>query len=149
MPSVHLDTNGPDWPLGFIDVTNPGTLVNIMVNIDAFLLAQGGVTNNPDSSASSAREYSYRCNQIMFIAQKPKQGGGTQLNSGNVYIMRAPAQIQTGGKGDTGSLYMPLTPGAIHTLAVPALDRNTLNPYRYFLDADNAGEGAFVTLIIG
>lgn len=148
MPSVQMDINGPDWPLGFIDVVSPGTPVNIMFNVDQSLVAQGSTTNNPDSGVEGKYEYSWRCNQIIFQGFKPKMGGGTQVNTGNVYVCRTPIS-GPGGKGDTGCIVFTITPGAIVTLAVPALSVNSLSAYRYFLDADNAGEGAFVTLIIG
>jgi hypothetical protein len=147
MPSVQLDTNGPDWPLGFIQVVTPRTPVNIMSLIDAYLIAQGTGTNNPSSGAT--REYSYRCNQIIFQGYKPKAGGGTQINSGNVYIVRAPTPGNPGSAADTGCITYTLTPGSIWTLAVPPSSMNSIDPYRYLLDADNAGDGAFPTLIIG
>jgi hypothetical protein len=80
---------------------------------------------------------------------KPKPGGGTQINTGNIYICRDPTIGNPNGKGDTGSIVFTLTPGGIWTLAPPAMNRNALDPYRYDLDVDVAGEGAFVTLIIG
>lgn len=143
MPSILKDFQGPDWPLGFVEVTAPGTPVGIMTNVDS-----GGVNDPSVATSATSAEYTQRANQIIFWAFKPKLGGGAQVNTGNVYVVRKPAS-GAGGKGDTGVIVAILTPGMVWTLGTAAVNRNVFSPYRYLIDADVAGEGAFVTLDIG
>jgi hypothetical protein len=83
----------------------------------------------------------------MFQAFKPGASHGTQVNTGNVYIVRKGVQ-GAGNRDDTGSIVKTLSPGETFFLASAALNRNVYSPYRYSLDADNANDGAFVTLIM-
>ena len=143
--SVHLDKQGPDWPLGFIKVVTPGTPVEVMSNIEA----TSPEPNEPETlSSGGGDEYTVRAQQICFQGFKPGATHGMQNNGGNVYIMRDGVGSGTGNRDDTGAMVFVLVPGATLFLASAPLNRNVFSPYRYSIDADNAGDGALVTLII-
>ena len=141
--SVQLDKYGPDWPLGFLNVTSPGTPVGFMSLVDP---NSYNAPENPTSTLSD--EYVSRAEEIMVQALKPGNGGhGTQNNTGNIYICRK-GNSGTGNRDDSGSIVATLAPGQTMFFSASPLNRNVWNPYRYYVDADNAGDGAFVTLIV-
>lgn len=131
--SVQLDRNGPDWPLGFVAVATPGTPVSIMTNI-----VNGGtwVTNS---------EYDIRMCQILFDAHKPNGSAGTVANTGNVYLVRVGVGAGLGNRTDYGSIIYTIPPGANSYFPLVAAVRNVYSPFRYYVDADNAGDGVQVT----
>lgn len=139
--SVMLDRIGPDWPLGFIKVVTPGAPVGIMSLVDA-----SGVNNPtaPTPGTTGANEYTVMFQQIQFQAFKPGASHGTQNNTGNIYVCRTGVQ-GAGNRDDPGAIIATLTPGQTWVLSSSAVDRNVFGPYRYFIDADNANDGAFVT----
>jgi hypothetical protein len=143
--SVQQDWNGPDWPLGFIDVATPGTPVGIMSLVDP---SSVNSPSSPTPGTADANEYTQRAQQIIFQAMKPGTTHGTQNNTGNVYIVRVAQGSGTGNRDDYGSIVKTLVPGETFILASAALNRNVFSPYRYRIDADNAGDGAFVTLLM-
>lgn len=144
--SVLQDRQGPDWPLGFIAVPVPGTPVAIMSVVDP------SSANKPETAAgpgpSTSDEYTTRCQQILFSAFKPGAAPPKLVNNtGNIYVVRkfvAPG----GGIGDTGIVVQTLTPGQTFVLASAPLNRDVFSPYRYFIDADTANDGAMVTLLV-
>jgi hypothetical protein len=139
--TIQKDISGPDWPLGFINVATPGTPINFMANVDP------NSVNSPGTPTSSiSYEYTVRAEEIMVQAFKPASHG-TQNNTGNIYIMRR-GVAGGGNRDDTGSIVATLTPGQTLFFTAAAVNVNVWNPYRYFIDADNSGDGAFVTLII-
>ena len=141
--SVQLDFQGPDWPLGFVAVATPGTPISFMFNVDP------ANTNSPNSPTSAtSQEYTVRAEEILVQAIRPGASHGMQLNIGNVYILRAPTAGASGNRDDPGSLVAMLLPGQTLFLTAAALNRNVWSPYRYYVDADNAGDGVIVTLII-
>jgi hypothetical protein len=146
MTTILQDRNGPDWPLGFIAVPTPGTPVPIMSNVDA---ANANAPQTltppvPNSATRPSNEYTATCQQIMFQGYKagaaPPAGA---MNTGLVYIVR-----KGGSKTDLGTIVKILAPGETFFLASAALNLNVLSPYRYEIDADNAADGALVTLIV-
>jgi hypothetical protein len=139
--SVQRDIHGPDFPLGFIGVTTPGTPVCIMSVVDP---------TNQWAPTNTAYPYTIRAQQIFFLPQKPGGGSlGTANNVGNVYIVRLPNGAGSGGRLDSGCVIMTLPPGGNpFFLGSAASVRNVFGPYRYYIDADNAGDGVFPTLII-
>lgn len=140
--SVHRDRQGPDWPLGFISVATPGTPVELMSLVDS------GDPNEPESATSATSdEYTVRAQQILFQAFKPG-AHGLVPNVGNIYIVRDGVGSGTGNRDDQGAIVAVLTPGQTFTLASAPLNRNVFSPYRYSIDADNAGDGALVTLVV-
>lgn len=141
--SVQQQRGGPDWPLGFLAVANNGTPVNIMNLVDP------NNNNHPNTpSNSNTAEYTPRCTEILFQGFKPGANNtGAVNNANNVYIL-VPAQGNgTGNKSDYGCFVQVLAPGASFSLNPPNPGYTQLNPYRYLLDADTNGDGAFVTLI--
>lgn len=152
-PSIQLDYDGPDWPLGFIKVLVPGTPVNIMFNVDPNSVnspnspqppfAVGGIVTPP----AGVYSYTVRCQQILFQALMPDVHG-TQPNIGNIYVVRKGVS-GTGNRDDLGSIVATLSPGGVWNLASAPLNNNVFSPYRYSIDADNANDGCFVTLFIG
>jgi hypothetical protein len=140
--SVQKDRQGPDWPLGAIAVATPSTPVGIMSLVDSTNV------NAPETATTtSSDEYSPLCQQIQFQGFKSNAGTGVVANTGNVYIMRKGVQ-GLGNRTDFGSLVAVLPPGQTLFIASSARNRDTFSPYRYFLDADNAGDGAIVTLYV-
>lgn len=144
--TVLKDRQGPDWPLGFIANVTPGTPVNIMSLVDPT-----GVNDpaSPTPGTPGADEYTPRCNQIVFQGVKPGASHGLQPNTGNVYIVRFAAKgAGSGNRDDPGVIVGMIFPGGSYELASAPLNRDTWSPYRYYIDADNSGDGALVTLII-
>ena len=142
--SVQKDFSGPDWPCGLIAVATAGTPVGIMSLVDS------ANVNDPATitpGTSGANEYTQRCNQIVFYGVKAGASHGLQPNTGNVYVMRKSVQ-GAGNRDDFGSCVAIIFPGQAYTLVPSALTRNGFSPYRYYIDADNNGDSALVTLII-
>jgi hypothetical protein len=149
--TVLRDRQGPDWPLGLIAVATPGTPVGIMSLVDAASsddpstptpTAPGPPSPAPGKNASN--EYTNTCQQIIFQGYKAGSGTVAAMNSGLVYIIRKGSAAAT----DTGTIVKILQPGETWVLASAATNLNVFSPYRYLLDADNAGDGALVTLLI-
>ena len=143
--SVMEDEYGPDWPLGMITVSSPGTPVGIMSLVDS------GSVNAPNTATTTGTtgeyEYSPSVQQIFFQAVKAGASHGTQNNTGNIYIVRKGVQ-GAGNRDDYGAMVFSLSPGASLFLSSAPLERNKFSPYRYYIDADNAGDSALVTLLI-
>ena len=139
--SVQQNPQGPLWPLGNIAVATPGTPVRITSLVDPTAV------NAPESATSpTSDEYTRRAQQITFQGFKANTDG-LQPNTGNVYI------ILKGGKGsnnrdDAGSIIWVLQPGQTWTLGSSALNRNVFSLYQFYIDADNAADGAQVSAII-
>jgi hypothetical protein len=70
------------------------------------------------------------------------------LNTGNIYIVRRGSGSGSGNRDDTGSIVATLVPGQTLFFTAAAVNVNVWSPYRYSIDADNIGDGAFITLII-
>jgi len=144
--SVLKIPQGFDWPLGYVNVANNGTPVNIMVNVDA------NNVNAPASANGSA--YTPRCHRIFYQGFRPgNNNNGMVANTGNVYILRAlgPGNQNGGGpqnRADSGAMVGIIPPGGgVYNLPADERDSATISPYAYTLDADVDGEGALVTLI--
>ena len=140
--SVQKNPHGPIWPLGMITVSAPGTPVGIMSLVDP------NSYNDPASPTSAfSLEYTVRAWEIIFTACKPG-AHGVAFNVGNVYILMKPVGSGAGNRDDYGSMLPPLGPAQTLILSSAALNFNVWSPYAFFVDADNAGDGALVTLII-
>lgn len=102
--------------------------------------------NKPNQSNAgtntSGYEYTVRCNQIRFQAVKPGTHGLAD-NTGNIYIVR-----EGGDRDDPGLIVAMVAKGDVLDLPSHPAQGNVMNPYRYYIDADNAGDGAIVTLFI-
>lgn len=148
MTSILQDIHGPDWPLGFIEVITPGLPVGIMSLVDP-----AGI-NDPSTPTPLAgvlpahlKLFTVRAQQVWFQARKPNTHG-TKQNSGNIYIVREPDGSGDGNRDDTGVILYTLEPGQTLFLASAPVNNDVYSPYRYRIDADVSGDGAFVTLII-
>lgn len=144
-PSVQQDIHGPDWPLGLIVVAAAGTPVGIMSLVDSSSLDDPG---NP--TAAGVSEYTSRGFTLLFTpCRKGAANHGTQNNVGNIYIVRK-GNSGTGNRDDYGSIVAVLRPTDA-PLAFPfhAMTKDVFSPYRYSIDADNANDGAMVTMFIG
>jgi hypothetical protein len=146
--SVQKDRQGPDWPLGLIIVTAPGTPVGIMslVDPDSYNAPETATAVEPAGSAQN-NEYTELAQQIMFQGFKSNAGTGVVNNTGNVYVMRKGVQ-GAGNHTDFGSMVAVLPPGQTLFLASSARNRACWGPYRYYIDADNANDAALVTLLV-
>lgn len=142
--TVLQDVQGPDWPLGSIAVAVPGTPVSIMSLVDPSLVNDPA---NPvpavPSNSNAVAQYTPRANQIMIQGMKPGAVHGLQNNSGNLYIVR-----KGGSRDDTGTIIATVPAGQTVFLGTSAMVRDVWSPYRYYLDADNAGDCGQVTLLI-
>lgn len=140
--SILQDRYGPDWPLGFISVAAPGTPVGIMSVVDPNSL------NNPNNALAVGSDIqSVAFQQIVFWALKPSAGKWVP-NTGQIYVVRAPSGGGSGGRADSGVLVAVIQPGNFFNLASAPAVVNVFGAYRYFIDADNAGDGAAVVGII-
>jgi hypothetical protein len=144
--SVQKDPkSGPDWPLGGIFVTTPGTPVGIMSLVDPNSYnAPETATANLAAGTAQQDEYTSLFQQLQFQGFKSNSGTGMIPNVGNVYIMRKGVQ-GAGNRTDFGSIVAVLLPGQTIFIASSARNRDTFSGYRYYLDADNASDGAIVT----
>lgn len=141
--SIQQDPNGPDWPVGNIIVVTPGTPVGLMSLVDP-----ASVNDPARATSATSAEYTRRAYQIQFQGVRANGSGGMAYNNGFVYILRRPVGVGTGDRNDPGSIVKVLAPGETYFLDAAPTNRNVWSPYRYFLDADNAGDAAQVTLII-
>jgi hypothetical protein len=114
-----------------------------MINVDP------GFVNAPESATSQIlmQEYTVRAEEIMIQSYKPGAAHGMTRNTGNIYVLRKAVQ-GSGNRDDTGAIVGVLEPGQTFFVDASAMNRNVWNPYRYYIDADNANEGALVTLTI-
>lgn len=136
--TIAQNIHGPIWPLGFIEVASKGTPVDIMSVVDP------GSLNDPNSSniSGATREYTVRCQQLIFQGYKPDTHG-MQRNTGNIYIV-----LRGGDRDDYGLMLKVLEPGETFYLSSAPTVRDVFGPYDIYLDADNNGDGALVTLLI-
>ena len=135
--------SGPDWPLGLIVVTVPGTPVGFMSLVDP------NAYNAPETATvPQSDEYGGGlCQQIIVQGFNSNAGTGLQPNTGNVYIMRKGAQ-GLGNRTDFGAMVYVVLPGQSIVVSSAAPNLNSFSPYRYYLDADNANDGALITLLV-
>lgn len=141
--TILQDKWGPDFPLGYVNVTANGTPVRITVNVDA------NNTNAPETpSNSTTQEWQAKFQQIMFQGFKPAaNNNGMVPNTGYVYILRFNANNAntSGNKTDYGVYVSVLGPGQTIFLASGSWVNDVFSPYRYALDSDSNNEGALVT----
>lgn len=142
--SVLKDKQGPDWPLGSIVVTVPGTPVGIMSLVDP---ASVNAPETPTPGTVGANEYTERAQQIFFQGMKSNAGVGMVNNTGNIYVVRK-GTAGLGNRTDAGAIVLTIPPGATLFLGSAALNRNVFNMYRYSIDADNANDACQVTAIV-
>jgi len=153
--TVDKNKQGPIWPLGNIVVGTPGTPVNIMSLVDPTLANDPNTANVPGAPATGADEYAVRCYGILIQPMKAGASHGTQINAGNIYVIKRGTGAGTGNRDDLGVIIATLSQGAAATPVLPwagleaaPLNRNVFNPYDILIDADNAADGAQVTLLI-
>lgn len=143
--TVQKSPNGPFWVLGNIAVATPGTPVPIMGLVDPTLIND---PNNPTTPASM--EYPPRGQA--FLMQGFNQGGltaiGLRVNTGNVYLIKRGTGAGSGNREDAGVIVAVILPGTQQNLSAAALNLDVFNPYDFYVDADNAGDGLQVTLIV-
>ena len=141
--SVLQDFYGADWPLGFIAVAVVGTPVGIMSLVDPNSY-NDPVTPTNSLLPAQGQVRSPTCNSMLIQACRiPAGGHGLDVPTGNVYLLRKPQGAGSGNRDDYGAMVLMLTPGesAIHLASA--------SPYKYFVDADNVGDGALITLFSG
>jgi hypothetical protein len=131
-----VDYNGPDVPLGFVKVVAPGTPVQLTSVIDPTGVLAPEVSNK----ASGPLYPPLRFQQLMLTAMKPNaQGGGMQDNTGTIYIVRSGYT-----RADPDGMVAIIKKGVTLFLASAPSVLDTWNPYRYYVDADNADDGVVV-----
>jgi hypothetical protein len=141
--SIRKDKQGPLWPLGSIIVVTPGTPVRLTSVVDP------SNVNAPESATSATSdEYTVRANQIVIQGMKSNAGTGMVNNTGNIYILLKGVGAGTGNRTDTGVLVLTVPTGQTAVIAAAPMNRNVFSPYELWVDADNGGDAAQVTLII-
>jgi hypothetical protein len=141
--SIQKNPQGPFWPLGAVTVVAPGTPVNMMFNIDP------NNYNAPETATvPQSAEYTVRAQQIIIQGMKSNSGAGLVNNTGNIYVVMKGVGSGTGNRADTGSIVLTVPSGTTGVLASAPLVRNVFSPYELYIDADNAGDAAQVTLLI-
>jgi hypothetical protein len=76
---------------------------------------------------------------MIFQALQPDTHG-MKDNTGNVYLVR-----YGGTRDDTGLMVAIIKKGTTFILASAPQVMDTYDAYRYFIDADNAGDGLLIT----
>lgn len=141
--SIHKSIAGPMWPLGLILVPTPGTPVNIMSLVDA------NNNNAPETvvgPGGAGLGTAPTCHKIFIQAVKANaNNNGLTTSTGNVYLCTGPAG-GNGGKADYGCVLFVLQPGQSATWPASEVERDSVSPYRFFIDADSANDGALVCL---
>ena len=151
--SVYKGYNGPGpIPLGLIQVATPGTPVQITSLIDSTsvnapeTLTPGASAVNT-GAATSSNEYTVTCQQIIVQGMTSNAGNGLKNNTGNVYLMVKGVQ-GLGNRTDFGAMVLAVTPGLTAVLASAPADVNVFSPYKFYLDADTANDGALITIVV-
>lgn len=139
--SVMRDINGPDWPLGLITVAVPGTPVGFMSVLDS---AAG------DETTKSIFDPEYVPRFKAFLITPAHSLAPYVANTGAIYIVRAAAVGGSGNRADAGAIVAVIQQTFLgpYRFDLAELSLNALSPYRYFLDADTAGDGAIITGLI-
>jgi hypothetical protein len=131
-------------PLGFVKVTTAGTPVNFMVNLDPAGNNAPATGTGPAMPYGTDVPYSPACRG--FGIQGYKQGAGNTIvvNTGNVYLLVAPAAGGSGNNQDAGAICKVIPAGADFFYPPDAANLDRISPYYLYLDADNSGDGAIV-----
>jgi hypothetical protein len=139
--SIHRDRTGPEWPLGYVNDSNNGTPVCLMVNVDA---NNYGAPNS--GTNSNVPEYSSVCRAIGIQGYHPgNNNNGMVNNTGNIYLLRAPAG-GSGNRSDPGAMVKIIPPGGDFFFTIDGTGQTMFSPYNYFIDSDVNNEGALCTL---
>jgi hypothetical protein len=77
---------------------------------------------------------------------KSNAGTGLVNNTGNIYVILKGAG--SNNRTDTGCIVLTIPAGTTGVIASAPMVMNVFNPYLLWIDADNAGDSAMVTLII-
>jgi hypothetical protein len=141
--SIQKNPQGPFWPLGAVTVVTPGTPVNMMFNVDPT-----NVDAPETATGTTSKEYTVRAQQIIIQGMKSNSGTGLVNNTGNIYVVMKGVGSGTGNRADTGSIVLTIPTGTTGVLGSAALNRNVFSPYELYIDADNAGDSAMITLLI-
>jgi hypothetical protein len=150
--SVYNGYNGPGTiPLGFIQVVTPGTPVRITSLIDpasnnAPETPTPAFSANNTGAAVPTNEYTVTCQQIIIQGFTSNAGSGLKNNTGNVYLMLK--GNGTSNRTDFGAMEQCIGAGLTAVIASAPANVNCFDPYKYYLDADNSGDGALVTIVV-
>ena len=141
--STHNSKSGPIWPLGSIVIATAGTIRNLMINVDPNLV---NAPSAPVPGTTGANEFTVKCNQIIIQGVKSNGGSGLTNNTGNIYLILK--GNGTNNRTDTGAIVAQIAAGQTLILAPSAMNVEVFNPYLLWVDSDNSGDAAQVTLII-
>ena len=134
--------------LGYVNVPTPGTPVALSVNIDANNSNAPGTAFPPSAAgpAGTQTEYSPSFRGYTIWGYKPgAANNGMIVNTGNVYLLTAPAANGSGNRTDSGSIIAIIAAGNRYDFFPDGTGRSALTPYSLFLDSDNANDGGLVT----
>ena len=142
---VQKNPQGPFWPLGSVACVTPGTIVNLMVNVDPTGI---NAPQSPVPGTTGANEYTVRCTQIIIQGMKSNGGTGLTNNTGNIYLIQKGPSTGSSNRTDTGAIILTVPTGQTAVIAAPPGNFNIFNPYLLYIDADNAADAAQITLLI-
>lgn len=144
--SVYKSLRGSAVPLGFVQVSNSGTAVPLSKNIDANNgNAPGTVFPNPPQFPGSQTEFSPSFRSFNIFGWQPAaNNNGMQLNSGNIYLLAAPAGNGSGNRSDSGAMLAIIPPGGQYTYPPSGAHFDRFSPYTLYLDADSNNDGGLV-----
>jgi len=132
--------------LGFVAVANNGTPVCLAHNIDA------NNTNSPSTAfpapptfPGTQTEYSPTFQSFHVQGYKPgNNNSGMVVNTGNIYLMMAPAGNGSGNRTDSGAMIAVIPAGADYFFPPDGSQGLRFSPYYMYLDSDVDGEGGLV-----
>jgi hypothetical protein len=144
--SVQKNPYGPAWGLGAIVVPTPGTPVNIMSLVDS------GNVNAPETpigpGTQAGGEYTPAAHKIFYQGVHPGAGNnGMVYNTGMAYLCVKGAG-GAGNRADSGSILAVIPPGGAGSWPAGEQERNTISPYKFYIDVDSANDGALLSLAI-
>lgn len=141
--SVRQDRSGPLWPLGLITVTTSGTPVGVMSLVDS-------ASYNAPETPTSAHAAEYASVEVTDVIVTPVHSVAPIVaNTGAIYVLLS-GGTGTGNKTDPGTTVLIINTGSgpVHLIDVISRLQAKINPYNIYIDADTAGDGALVTLVI-
>ena len=133
-------------PLGLIAVVTPGIPVR-MINLIDVAKNNAPETFTPAASpvntgaAVPSNEYTVTFQQIMVQGFKAGTHGLVN-NVGNIYVLLSGDGVGSANRDDYGAMVLCVAPGQTAFIASAPLNCNVFCPYKFFIDADNAGDSA-------
>lgn len=132
-------------PLGFIKVPAPGTPVSIMFNLDpGNNNAPGTPTGITLNKYGADLPYSPAMRGFGFQGYHQAANNSVVVNTGQAYVLVAPAAGGSGNNQDSGAIVKVVPVGGDYFYPPEGANIDRISPYYIWVDADVAGEGLMV-----